>query len=297
MHAAGDLLRRCLYGVDLLPQAVEIAKLALWLRSAEKGEPVADLGANLISGDSLAVADVFERLHSEDGLFDLVIGNPPWGAEISAQVYRQTCDRLDLQLSPRWDSWELFVVLGLSMLRDGGTLALVLPDTFFSPEKARLREILLTQTQLERAHSLGPDWFGPQVRMSTIVVHARKGTPLIYNDFSSLMLTGQVRRAAIRGEVPLSQIEARLGRTIPADRCLSSQSSDIEVFRSREDDQIMEIINLGSVTLEDLCDHGRGEEMSSCPDLLSTVTRCLSNVWGDGEIVRPPRIHCSCSVL
>ena len=47
------------------------------------------------------------------------------------------------------DSLELFVVLGLSMLRDGGTLALVLPDTFFSPEKARLREILLTQTQLE----------------------------------------------------------------------------------------------------------------------------------------------------
>ena len=94
------------------------------------------------------------------------------------------------------------------------------------------------------------------------------------NDFSSLMLTGQVRRAAIRGEVPLSQIEARLGRTIPADRCLSSQSSDIEVFRSREDDRIMEIINSGSVTLEDLCDHGRGEEMSKS-GLLWTCPSCM----------------------
>src|SRR5262249_11280032 len=43
------LLRDALHGVDLLPQAAEIAKLALWLRSARKGEKVADLTKNIVA--------------------------------------------------------------------------------------------------------------------------------------------------------------------------------------------------------------------------------------------------------
>src|SRR6266511_1810844 len=52
------LLRDSLYGSDLLPQAVEITKLALWLRSARKDERVADLGTNIVAADSLALAAV-----------------------------------------------------------------------------------------------------------------------------------------------------------------------------------------------------------------------------------------------
>lgn len=131
------LLRETLHGVDLLPQAVEIAKLALWLRSARKGEKVADLSHSVVAGDSLDVSATFAALQSGLGKFDLVIGNPPWGAEMDAAVARSCCEALHLDPAQNWDSWELFVALGLACLKEGGRLAFVLPDTIFSPEKAR----------------------------------------------------------------------------------------------------------------------------------------------------------------
>src|SRR5690606_23180588 len=44
---------RCLYGVDLNPLAVELAKLSLWLTTLAKGRPFGFLDHHLKSGDSL----------------------------------------------------------------------------------------------------------------------------------------------------------------------------------------------------------------------------------------------------
>jgi len=84
------ILRDNLFGVDLSPEAVEIAQLALWLRSAHKRKTLADLSKNIVCGNSLisdstvdpraldwqkTFSDVFS--HPNSG-FDCVIGNPPW---------------------------------------------------------------------------------------------------------------------------------------------------------------------------------------------------------------------------
>ncbi len=50
---------KCLYGVDINPMAVELAKLSLWLLTISKGRPFAFLDHNYKSGDSLlGVADI-----------------------------------------------------------------------------------------------------------------------------------------------------------------------------------------------------------------------------------------------
>jgi len=84
------ILRDNLFGVDLSPEAVEIAQLALWLRSAHRRKTLADLSKNIVCGNSLisdstvdtraldwqkTFSDVFS--HPNSG-FDCVIGNPPW---------------------------------------------------------------------------------------------------------------------------------------------------------------------------------------------------------------------------
>ncbi len=84
------ILHDNLFGVDLSPEAVEIAQLALWLRSARRGKTLADLSKNIICGNSLVsdpavdprafdwtetFPDVFKRPNPG---FDCVIGNPPW---------------------------------------------------------------------------------------------------------------------------------------------------------------------------------------------------------------------------
>lgn len=84
------ILSRNLYGVDVSPQAVEIAQLALWIRSARTNKTLADLSENIICGNSLVDdpnvhpramkwEEAFPAIFSEETPgFDCVIGNPPW---------------------------------------------------------------------------------------------------------------------------------------------------------------------------------------------------------------------------
>ena len=60
---------RCLYGVDLNPLAVELARLSLWLVTAREGEPLTFLG-NLRVGDSLVGADSETLLDRTTGLLE-----------------------------------------------------------------------------------------------------------------------------------------------------------------------------------------------------------------------------------
>ena len=83
------ILEKNIYGVDLNEESVEIAKLSLWLRTAQPRRKLNNLNSNIKCGNSLieskAVAGdkafnwkeqfpiVFEK-----GGFDVIIGNPPY---------------------------------------------------------------------------------------------------------------------------------------------------------------------------------------------------------------------------
>ena len=60
------IAERCLYGVDLNPLAVELAKLSIWLITLSKGRPFGFLDHNLRSGDSLLGIHDLEQLYSFD---------------------------------------------------------------------------------------------------------------------------------------------------------------------------------------------------------------------------------------
>ncbi|SCY00506.1 Eco57I restriction-modification methylase [Nonlabens sp. Hel1_33_55] len=83
------ILENNIYGVDLNEESVEIAKLSLWLRTAQPRRKLNDLSSNIKCGNSLidskAVAgdkafkweSAFAKVFSRGG-FDVVIGNPPY---------------------------------------------------------------------------------------------------------------------------------------------------------------------------------------------------------------------------
>ncbi len=76
---------RCLYGVDLNPLAVELARLSLWLETAREGEPLTFL-ANLRVGDSLVGADSSTLLDPTTGLLEAHI------AQSAGALLRQVSD-------------------------------------------------------------------------------------------------------------------------------------------------------------------------------------------------------------
>lgn len=56
------IAERCLYGVDINPLAVELAKLSIWLVTLSKGRPFGFLDHNFKSGDSLLGVGSLEQL-------------------------------------------------------------------------------------------------------------------------------------------------------------------------------------------------------------------------------------------
>jgi hypothetical protein len=84
-----SILENNLFGVDLNEESVEIAKLSLWLRTAQPNRKLNDLNNNIKCGNSL-IDDVevagekafnwqqeFPQIFANGG-FDVVIGNPPY---------------------------------------------------------------------------------------------------------------------------------------------------------------------------------------------------------------------------
>lgn len=74
LTAKRAIAERCLYGVDMNPLAVELAKLSIWLVTLAKGRPFGFLDHNLRSGDSLL------GLHSLDQLYCLEMRVGPQSA-------------------------------------------------------------------------------------------------------------------------------------------------------------------------------------------------------------------------
>ncbi|MGV9004717.1 Eco57I restriction-modification methylase domain-containing protein [Flavobacterium sp.] len=84
-----SILENNLFGVDLNEESVEIAKLSLWLRTAQPNRKLNDLNDNIKCGNSLIdnpeIAgekafiwhNEFPQIFAKGG-FDVVIGNPPY---------------------------------------------------------------------------------------------------------------------------------------------------------------------------------------------------------------------------
>lgn len=92
---------RCLYGVDINPLAVELAKLSIWLVTLAKGRPFGFLDHNLRSGDSLLGIHRLEQLtyltmNPESGQYQLRL----FGQKIKDAVQKSIELRKQLRAIP-----------------------------------------------------------------------------------------------------------------------------------------------------------------------------------------------------
>jgi hypothetical protein len=142
-----SILENNLYGVDINEEAVEIAKLSLWIRTAERGRKLSDLNSNIKCGNSLiddpAVASdkafnwkkEFPAI-MKDGGFDVVIGNPPYIS--NKKMHRENFQKhikywdkkFESSKSGNYDIYVLFVEQGLNLLRTDSYLSFILPNKF-----------------------------------------------------------------------------------------------------------------------------------------------------------------------
>lgn len=147
-----QILENNIYGVDINEESVEIAKLSLWLRTAQPGRKLSNLSNNIKCGNSLIVdpevagdkafnwekefPSVFEK-----GGFDVVIGNPPYGAKLPKEDIKYIVNKYsDFGLSNSLsDTYFVFYALSLSkLISDGGVLGFITPNTWRLIEAASI---------------------------------------------------------------------------------------------------------------------------------------------------------------
>jgi hypothetical protein len=149
-----EILEHNLYGVDINEDAVEIAKLSLWLRTAHKGRELTKLADKIKCGNSLiddkTVAEnafVWEEEFAEvfaRGGFDVVIGNPPWGATMPQSHINHLKLKYPDITSKSNDSYLFFTLMSLQLLRTQGLLGFIIPNTWMLINTAKdIREKLL----------------------------------------------------------------------------------------------------------------------------------------------------------
>lgn len=154
-YANDAALLRHIYGVDLNEESAEITKLSLWLKTAKVDEPLLNLDGNIRVGDSLiddrtlAFEKAFrwktefsEVLTDDDG-FDVVIGNPPWGAELPSESADYITHRYPNSSQDFKDTYKHFIELSIGLLKDGGYLGFVTPSSLlYQPRYTDVRDYI-----------------------------------------------------------------------------------------------------------------------------------------------------------
>ncbi|MFE2682835.1 Eco57I restriction-modification methylase domain-containing protein [Streptomyces mirabilis] len=102
VEARRQIIEHCLYGVDINPMAVEMAKLSLWLVSMDPGRPFTFLDDRLVCGDSLLGVHSMEQIQG-------VHMKPEQQADILAEQARQLVDQLT------WERLAITAIKGVDL--------------------------------------------------------------------------------------------------------------------------------------------------------------------------------------
>ncbi|WP_369765313.1 DNA methyltransferase [Flavobacterium sp. WC2429] len=162
-----QILEHNIYGVDLNEESIEIAKLSLWLRTAQPKRKLTSLNNNIKCGNSLieskAVAgdkafnwkEQFPEVFAKGG-FDVIIGNPPY-------VQLQTLGKMsDILKNCGYETFDkggdiycLFTERGYKLLKKGGIQSFIMPNKWMLVAYGKSLRKFLSKTGLCQVLNFG----------------------------------------------------------------------------------------------------------------------------------------------
>ncbi|MHA1978160.1 MAG: Eco57I restriction-modification methylase domain-containing protein [Candidatus Hodarchaeales archaeon] len=164
-----------LYGIDIDSNKVQMTREILGYPNYTDNIKIFDaLLPNRNTSKSTKpsiLRDWIRHFPKTEGKFHIIIGNPPWGADITKV---KTKLRYLKSATSQMDTWSLFLERSILGLRDNGYLGFVVPNTLLTnPNYAMIREILLEKSQIVHLVNLGEDVF-PGVTQPSMIVIIRK---------------------------------------------------------------------------------------------------------------------------
>ncbi len=179
------ILENNIFGVDLNEESVEIARLSLWLRTAQKGRKLNSLNNNIKCGNSLiddaAVAgdkafnwqQEFPAIFEQGG-FDVVIGNPPYvfGGNEGISDNEKDFFKSNYETgNGKINLFTLFIEKSYRILREKGAFSFIIPNTFLRVTSYHeSRKFFIDNFSFKELADLGTDIFEGAVTTAMILV-------------------------------------------------------------------------------------------------------------------------------
>lgn len=197
------ILSKNIYGVDLNAESVEITKLALWLKTANKNDKLTSLDNNIKCGNSLiddksvdAKAFNWNKEFKEimdNGGFDVIVGNPPYvlcqksnTSDIVLEYYKDkffvSCYKIDL--------YHLFFEQCIKLATSNAFIGLITPNTYFKNKYLKpLRLFILNNSSIIKLLNHNKSVFeDASVDVATIILKKSEideNTIMVYDDNGS----------------------------------------------------------------------------------------------------------------
>ena len=168
-----SILENNLYGVDINEESVEIARLALWLRTAKPHRKLSSLNNNIKCGNSL-ISDPeiagekafdwqaeFPQVFAKGG-FDVVIGNPPYVnmVNILDENQRKYYQKNYKTVKNKSDLYSIFTEKASKLIRENGLFGFIFPNSWMGTESfSSFREFLAHDVKVTKLVQLPPGVF------------------------------------------------------------------------------------------------------------------------------------------
>jgi len=182
-----EILQNNIFGVDLNKESVEITKLSLWLKTADKNKTLASLENNIKCGNSLIddpeiageMAFDWEKEFPEifeNGGFDIVVGNPPYVfardnfSEIEKNYYIKNYVSSNYQIN----TYILFMEKSFKLLKNKGYASMIVPNSWLMMYSGKgIREYILEKIKLLEIVNLAGHSF-ENVNVETVIYFGYK---------------------------------------------------------------------------------------------------------------------------
>lgn len=138
--AAEKVLSESLHGNDIDPVAAALARFNLKKISGINDNSIINIYNNNYIFDNPVAGDSIPPI-----LFDLILGNPPWGSRLSA-IEKRLARNLYSSTSSGINSFTLFIERSLRDLKSEGRLAFLLPEAYLNIKMHQASRKLVLET-------------------------------------------------------------------------------------------------------------------------------------------------------